>query len=120
MTSENKSIRWTVTVAMIFAAYIGWGMMAGSYAANSHVAGVVVGRRGPIAAVTMLISAIYSFVATSVAEIPNCFTVLSWHLSNRIWLPIVFLLVEVGIVFGGIGLSRLEENLSKSRKRRKK
>ena len=118
MADDSKSIRWVVTAAMIFVAYLAWGFMAGSYAESSHVGGVIIGRRGLIAASTMLLSAIYSFVATSIWELPNFFSVISWHFSNRIWLPILFILLEVAIVFGGVGLQRLEDNLSKSRGRR--
>lgn len=70
----------------------------------------------------MLISAIYSFVATSITQLPNFFSVITWHLQNRIWLPILFVVLECGIVAGGYGLQKLEENLDGPKKpgRRKK
>lgn len=138
MTNDVKSIRWTVTVAMIFVAYLAWGFMAGSYAENSHVIGVVdggydgivsvgpdgvevgghvFGDRGLSSAVRIMIFAVYSFIATSILETPNFFRVVSWHCSNRIWLPILFALLEAGIVIGGVGLHRLEKTLSHNRGR---
>lgn len=39
--------------------------------------------------------------------------VISWHLSNRIWLPILIVLLEVGAAGGGVFMKRLEQNLSK-------
>ena len=118
MTSDHKSIRWTVTVAMIFVGYLAWGFMAGSYAANSHAGGIIVNSPLLFADDIMMISAIDSFVATSILEIPNLPVVISWNFANRVWLPILFFLLEVGILIGGLGLQRLEQKHSNSRGRR--
>jgi hypothetical protein len=40
------------------------------------------------------------------------FSVIMWHLQNRIWLPILFIVLECGIVAGGYGLEKLENNLA--------
>jgi len=115
--SEGKSIRWIVIASMLFVAYIGWGLLAGSYAGDAHADGVVAGRR-EVAGLTLLASAIYSFIATSLMELPNFFRVISWHFSNRLWLLVLIVLAEVGVAGGGYGLKKLEENLSQPRRRR--
>ena len=76
------------------------------------------GRR--TSGILMLVSAIYSFVATSITQVPSFFSVISWHLSHRIWLPLLFLFLEAGVLAGGYGLKKLEENLSKPKKRRRR
>ena len=116
--SEGKSIRWIVIASMLFVAYLGWGFLAGSYSGSANADGVVIGRRGT-AGLTLMASAIYSFIATSVMQLPAFFQVISWHFSHRIWLPILIVLVEIGIAAGGVGLKRLEENLSRPPKRRR-
>lgn len=125
MPKDEKSIRWIVTVSMIFMAYLAWGFLAGSYAGHSGgaVTPVVVGRR--TSRIFMIIMGIYSFVATSLQQLPNIFSVISWHLQNRIWLPILFIVLECGIFAGGYGLHKLEQNLngpkkSGGRKKKKK
>jgi hypothetical protein len=111
ISTEGRSVRWVVFTSMIFVAYLAWGFMAGSYAANTHSAGIIVGG-GELGILTMLISAIYSFVATSIMETTNFFSIISWHFSNRIWLPILFILLEAGIALSGFALQKLEVNLS--------
>lgn len=122
MVKQEKSIRWIVTMAMILMAYLAWGFLAGSYAGSAGGAvAPVVGRR--TSGFIMLILGVYSFIATSIQQLPNFFSVLLWHLQNRIWLPILFIVLECGIVAGGYGLQKLEENLNgppKSGSRKKK
>ena len=124
MAEEGKSIRWIVIVSMIFVAYLGWGFMAGSYAEIGATALPEVGnlriRRGRGMGIALLISAVVSFVVTSITELPNFFSVISFHMSNRIWLPILFIVLEGLVLAGGYGLQKLEENLEKPRHRRKK
>ncbi len=112
MAAEEKSIRWIVIMCMIFMAYLAWGFLAGSYAGSEDAVLVGVSRRARRASgILMLISAIYSFVTTSITQLPNFFSVITWHLQNRIWLPILFVLLECGIVAGGYGLQKLEQKL---------
>jgi hypothetical protein len=68
----------------------------------------------------LLISAVFSFIVTSITQIPKFFTIISWHISNRIWLPILFIVLEAAVLAGGYGLKKLEENLSKPPGRRKR
>ena len=39
--------------------------------------------------------------------------VVSWHMANRIWLPVLILLAEIGVIGGGIALRRLERRLNR-------
>jgi hypothetical protein len=111
MAKQDKSIRWTVTMCMILVAYLAWGFLAGSYAGNSGGAvAPVVGRR--TSGIIMLIMGMHSFIATSIVQLPNFVSVIMWHLQNRIWLTILFVVLECGIVAGGYGLEKLENNLA--------
>jgi uncharacterized membrane protein YhdT len=111
MAKQDKSIRWNVTMCMILVAYLASGFLAGSYAGNSGGAvAPVVGRR--TSGIIMLIMGMYSFIATSIVQLPNFVSVIMWHLQNRIWLPILFVVLECGIVAGGYGLEKLENNLA--------
>jgi len=120
--NEGKSIRWVVIVAMILVAYVAWGCLAAAYAGrdgNTGVMGMGGGRlrsRG----IMMMISLALSFLVTSVTQIPNVFSVISWNFSNRLWLPVLFIVVEICIGVGGIGLQKLENNLAQPTGRRKK
>jgi len=118
MAKEGKSIRWIVTVSMIFMAYLAWGFLAGSYAGSSGGAVLVTGGRRS-GAILLFLSGIYSFIATSITQIPNFFSVILWHLQNRIWLPILFVFLELGILGGGVALQKLEDNLSAPQRRRR-
>ena len=72
MAKQDKSIRWNVTMCMILVAYLAWGFLAGSYAGNSGGAvAPVVGRR--TSGIIMLIMGMYSFIATSIVQLPNFF-----------------------------------------------
>lgn len=117
--AEGKSIRWVTIAALLFVLYVGWGLMAGSYAGGAHAGAVISGRRGG-AGIGLMASAVFSFVATSIMELPNFFAVMSWHSSNRIWLPILILIVAVGVCGGGYGLHKLEQNLSKPRRKKRR
>ena len=108
-SKDGKSITWIVTASVILVAYLGWGFMAGSYAGSSG--GAI--HFGP----SSRISAVYSFVITSITQLPSFFSVIGWHLSNRIWLPLLFVILEVAVIAGGVGLNRLEQSLEGNKKR---
>ncbi len=122
---QGKSIQWIVVVAMIFVAYLGWGFMAGSYADIGREALSMAGRPRSVRTgrgfgIALLVSAVVTFVGHSISEIPNFFSVISYHLSNRIWLPIIFLVLEALILAGGWGLMVLEKKLDGHGKRPRK
>ncbi|MCA9057444.1 MAG: hypothetical protein KDA85_03060 [Planctomycetaceae bacterium] len=118
MAEQGKSIRWIVIWSSVLLVYLAWGFMAGSFAGSTH--GVIVtGRRRPNA-IGMLLSALYTFVITSILELPNFLTVIGWTFQNRIWIPILFLMLEIGLLAGGYGLQKLEQNLSAPRSKRRR
>ncbi len=117
---KGKSIRWVVIMSMIFVAYVAWGCPASSWAGSEGDGSFVVIGRGRSRGILMLVSAIVSFLVTSVAELPNLVTVISWNFTNRLWLPILFIVLEACILAGGFGLQQLENNLAKPAGRRKK
>jgi|GEM_PF-1853565 len=120
-TEDNgKSILWVVITSMILVAYVAWGCLASSYAGSEGDGSLTMIGRGRSRGILMLVSAIISFLITSVAELPNLFTVISWNFANRIWLPILFAVVEVGLLAGGFGLHQLEKKLSGSRRKKKR
>lgn len=108
-SKDGKSITWIVTASVILVAYLGWGFMAGSYAGSSG--GAV--NFGP----SLRMSAVYSFVITSITQLPSFFSVIGWHLSHRIWIPILFVILEVAVIAGGVGLNRVEQSLEGKKKR---
>ncbi len=118
MERDGKSIRWIVIWTMLFMAFLAWGFMAGSCAGNTHAVHIA-SRRGS-AIWTFFIFGVYSFLATSIYELPNFFSVISWHFSNRIWLPLLFIVLEVAIALSGVGLQKLEDNLSTSDRHRRR
>lgn len=92
-------------------ALFGWGALACSYdAAHSEL--VVdetmqtTPRRG--AALRLLILAVVKVVVTSIDRIPDCFSVIGWHLQHRIWLPIAILGFMGVAVLSGFGLKAME------------
>lgn len=135
---NEKSLRWMVISLFLLVAGVGWGFLAGSYAdAHAVVADdseaaqieVIHLRRGTgaLAAVVMLFASVIVFVVNAVTQLPNLPWVIGWHFTNRIWLPILILLLEAAVIAGGLGLQRLEANLAlppgqaqKKRRRKKK
>lgn len=124
MEESGKSLNWIIAVLMIAIATFGWGFLAGSYTGsqssglsgmtaeerqNMDVRGLGEARR----------EAKGAFVANAIAQLPNLPSVISWHFSNRIWLPILILLLEVGALVGGFGMKRLEKQLEQPKSRRR-
>jgi hypothetical protein len=120
-SDSDKSITWIVTAVMIVIAVFGWGFLAGSYVGahpverkiqvpTANVSDIRVGRESVI---TVGIAASAVFIYTAVTQLPNFFTVILWHLTDRIWLLVLLLLLEVLAVAGGWSLRQLEQQLAK-------
>ena len=124
--AEGKSIRWIVIASMLLVAYIGWGMMAQAWATTGPGAeeglaaadGLLVDPDRPPTVrssrsfgLALLVAAVFNFVVTSVSEIPNVFAILQWHLTERLWVLVLIVLVEVLVAAGGYGLQMLEKKL---------
>ena len=130
MREQERSITWVVGALMLLIAGFGWGFLAGSYegAMDSQNAihkeleidqgRVRIPRRPGIIAV--IVGASYRFVRTSFNQLSNLPTVISWHFSNRVWLPILIVSFEGLALAAGCGLKYLETQLSKPHKRKRK
>jgi len=109
--SRGLSITNVVIGMVVVIALFGWGSLACSYDA-AHAEFVVdetmqrAPRRG--AAIRLLILSVAKFVGTSITRIPDCFSVIGWHLQNRIWLPILILSLMGVAVLSGFGLKAME------------
>ena len=120
----KKSVTWVIVTLMLAIAVIGWGFLAGSYS-GAHAASLSelseeeiaefnhnrsnvrrTARRGEI-----------EFVFVALEQLPIMPAVIGWHFSNRIWLPILILVLESGALFGGLKMKSLEKALSKPRRR---
>lgn len=125
MADEGKSVVWIVVAAALFVVVVGWGFLAGSYTGTQaasiserseeeledlNTRNVRRASRG----------AITEFLVNSIEQLPNLPTVISWHLANRIWLPILILLAFGGVLGGGVVLKRIEQNLNQPRHKRKR
>ena len=124
MAEFEKSVTWVIGTLMLAIAVIGWGFLAGSYS-GAHAASLSelseeeiaefnhnrsnvrrTARRGEI-----------EFVFVALEQLPNMPAVIGWHFSNRIWLPILILVLESGALFGGLKMKSLEKELSIPRRR---
>ena len=124
MADQEKSLTWIVVVVMAGIAIFGWGFLAGSYE-GAHTAKVsemsevdrmeLEGR--PPRSVRAV--AVVAFFANAVRQLPKLPEVISWHMSHRIWLPILIVVLEVCALIGGIGLKKLEKSLKKPGYRRR-
>ncbi len=124
---EEKSLTWLVGASLVLLLVVGWGCLASSYAGATEGTEFAVTPSGRMTArgrgIGMLIAATITFLLNAIQQLPNFFNVISWHVSNRVWLPILFIVLAIAIVVGAIGLKKLEQNLEKpkygSRTRRK-
>lgn len=119
----DKSLTWVVAMVMIAIALFGWGFLAGSYA-GAHAPNMSemtaeelkdLGDRTPERSRR---GALEAFIGNALEQLPNFPTVISWHMSNRAWLPITIVVLEVGAVLGGFVLKRVEKALEAPRKSR--
>lgn len=109
---EGKSIKSVVIGLVIVILIAGWGCMASSYEAAQTALlddiEEVEAPRGRVSGMIMLIRALIIFADTAISQIPNVFSVIGWHLQNRIWLPIVILMLAGCAVLFGFGLKMME------------
>ena len=123
MAESGKSITWIVVAAAIFVLLFGWGFLAGSYA-GAHTTSVSELSHEKLQSIDPALlrradrGAISSFIGNSIEELPNVGAVISWHLTHRIWLPILIALALIGVLAGGVVLHKLEQKLSRPRKKR--
>ena len=114
---------------MLLIKWFRMGRLAGSYS-GANDPKTIVGRmndssdddfriRRRPSVIGVAIAAAYLFVTTSLEQLPNFPTVISWHFSNRLWLPMLIVVLEVLALAGGFGLKSLEKHLAQPYKRRR-
>ena len=124
MANDERSITWIVVMVMIGIAAFGWGFLAGSYAgAHSPELSQMsidkperVSRRSPQRLRT---EATLDFLGHAIEQLPNLPVVISWHFKNRIWLPILIIVLEVGALLGAYGMKKVEKELEAPNRRRR-
>jgi hypothetical protein len=122
MAERGLSIRWVVIASMLLIALFGWGFMAGSFA-GAMAKPYSEWTQADLDAADSLRNLPnkdnrVAFVSTAIAQLPNLPTVVSWHFRNRIWLPLLIVALEVGVLMGGVALKRVEKDLHMPRRRR--
>ncbi|QDT66885.1 hypothetical protein [Calycomorphotria hydatis] len=121
----GKSVVWVVAAAMFLIVAFGWGFLAASYttahATNlSEMSAEELEEVGNGTNVASRHRARAHFVSNAIAQLPNFIGVMTWHFTHRIWLPILIVLLEVLVFFGGFGMKALENQLSQPYKPGKK
>ena len=129
MGDGEKSITWIVTAVMILIAIFGWGFLAGSYdGAHSERLSEMSPRVRPDSdirlirrpgVVTVAVAAAVKFTYTAFAQIPNMRLVIGWHFSNRVWLPLTIVALEMLAFLGGFSLKYLESQLAQPYRRKR-
>jgi hypothetical protein len=117
MSSKEKSLLWVMIVLAISVILFSWGTLASSFSgAHSTVPGeFITGLNDPVIEADE--TAIWVFLLNAVKQLPNFPEVLSWHLSHRIWLPILLLCLLVAVVTGCLFMRKLERRLFKHHRR---
>ena len=120
--ARNQGLSITSVVVLIASliGLIAWCVFAAEYAGEYEGFkpkgfGIVRGR------LTLLIEgivAMFSAMGNGIQQIPNCFAVIRFTLSQRFGFFIAFLVVESLIVGGGVAMKRLEQQLNAPMKRR--
>ena len=91
---QNKSIGWVIVMMALAVLYFGWAFLATEF--------FKVDPDGPPTA---------NLFVNSVAQIPNFFRVMSYGFSERFWMIGVTVGLEVGVLFLGILMKKLEKEL---------
>jgi hypothetical protein len=95
MPEQNKSVGWVVGMLFLAVAYAGWGFLAIDYFQHADAGG----ERET------------SFWINSITQISNFPTVISHALQNRLWLILLIVGLEVGVLILWGVLRKLEREL---------
>lgn len=123
MAEEEKSITWVVAALALAVLALGWGFLAGSYS-GAHAA--LMSEMSPEELENVEVPGPHrtrqrsrsAFIANAIEQLPNIGAVLSWHFSNRVWLPILIILAEFGVIGCGIAMKKLEAGFNRPRRSR--
>ena len=117
---KGKSLRWTVAMLMLLMAAIGWGIAAGSYAADLQGWGPDSHHREEIVVVHPVIEfagGAARFAWNALAQIPSIHRV-AWHtLTVHPGILVVIGVLERGVWFFGRWLANVERQLSEEDKK---
>jgi hypothetical protein len=119
----EKSLTWIVVMIMVCIALFGWGFLAGSYtgAYATNMSEMTSEQLKELSVRTPSGAgrgAIVAFVGNALVQLPNFPAVISWHLSNRVWLPLTIIALEAGALLGAVALKKVESALETPRRRR--
>ena len=117
MADDRKSVTWVVVMVIIFIAVFGWLVLADSYAL---ACGQSIKFFSPtIYSRNSLGAQIGRVVGNGLVQLPNLPAVISWHMSNRIWLPIMIVVLEGAALIGGCAMKKVESALKNPKQRRR-
>lgn len=100
---EGLPILWVVVMLMLVIAAFGWAFAAAAYAHEVEDWGSGTGKT----------EALLAFAFNAFAHIPSFFQVIGFLFSKRLWLAIIFLVLEILAVFAGLGMRKIEREWSK-------
>ena len=64
-------------------------------------------------------AAVAVFTANALQQLPNFATMISWHMSHRVWLPVLIIALEAGALFGAYALRKVENAMEQPKHRRR-
>ncbi|MCA9072201.1 MAG: hypothetical protein KDA84_24915 [Planctomycetaceae bacterium] len=101
------SIRFVICGLTVVVMGFGWAFLAASYAHTHENWQSGVGKRGSLAA----------FFSNAFEQIPNFFAVIGFHLTNRLWLLLIFVGLQGLVLLLGLGMKKMEQADAKPRRR---
>ncbi len=123
MPENEASLGWVVGGLAVVVALFGWGFLAGSYVGAhatpmSEMSSEELKELNTLTPLRAKRASMSTFVTNAVEQLPNIGSVIGWHFTNRIWLPILILVAELGVLGGGIIMKKVESNLAQPTRRR--
>ncbi|MCG6155487.1 hypothetical protein [Rubinisphaera margarita] len=131
MQESGLSLTWVVASVMVIIAAFGWCSLAGSYVeahaptVTDEPADTQETRRVRITRVhvaTLWAKSVALFGYRGLHQLPNAPAVISWHFSKRLWLPTVFIVLEIVALASGFVFKHVERQLAEpypSKRKRK-
>ena len=127
MARKDKPVIWVVAMAAVLVAAFGWAFMAAGYAhsvegwrsggvAEAEFHGRLRVRRGSMQRES--VRAMADFVHNAFRQLPKMPAVIGHSVSNRLWLPLLFVVLEGGVIGGGWWMYRLEKELRRPPRRK--
>ena len=108
MPEKEKSVTWIIAMVMILILAFGWCFSAAAYAHEKEHWGSGAGR-----------GALAAFIANGFGQLSNLPAVVAFTFTDRLWMALTIIGLEVGAVLGGIKMKQLEKELSSPGRRRR-